>query len=46
MEITGINGLQQLAKPIPLSDRPNDQLALLDDHVDGRTCGYLGLDSE
>jgi hypothetical protein len=46
MQIPCVNGLQQVAEPVPLPDGPNYQLPLLDGNVDGRTSGYFRLDGE
>jgi hypothetical protein len=46
MEIPCVNGLQQVPEAVPLAHRPNDQLALFDGDVDGRTYGHLRLDGE
>jgi hypothetical protein len=46
MQIPSVNGLQQVAEAVPPPDRPNDQVALLDGDVDGRTGGYFRLNGE
>jgi hypothetical protein len=46
VQVSSVNGLQQVTETVPLTHGPNYQLALLDGNVDCRACGYLRLNGE
>jgi hypothetical protein len=46
MQVSSVNGLQQLTETVPLPYRPDYQLALLDRDVDCRTSSHLRLNGK
>jgi hypothetical protein len=46
MQVSSMDGLQQVTKTVPLPHGPNYQLALLDGYVDCSAYGHLRLNGK